>query len=114
MKTFLLNDNWDLQLDASGQLAMVEGPLAVAQSVANAIRLFTRDAYFDQTSGVPHFDIELGHRPSPEVVKERLIRAALEVQDVEAATMTTFAVINRVATGSIQIQTNGETVNVAF
>ncbi|MDA8485840.1 hypothetical protein NNO07_22465 [Pseudomonas resinovorans] len=114
MRTLLLTSAWDLQLDASGQIAMAEGPLAVAQSVANAIRLFTRDAYFDQTSGVPHFDIELGHRPSPEVVKERLVRAALEVQDVDAATITTFEVVDRVATGSIEIQAFGETVNVAF
>jgi hypothetical protein len=114
MKTLLLTERWDLQLDASGQIAMTDGPLAVAQSVANAIRLFTQDAYFDQTSGVPHFDIELGHRPSPAVVKERIIRAALAVAHVDAATMTTFAVNNRVASGTLEIETNGEVVNVAF
>lgn len=114
MKTFLLTDEWDLQLDATGQIAMADSPLAVAQSVANAIRLFTVDAYFDQTSGVPHFDIELGHRPSPDVVKERLIRAALEVDEVTSATMTAFAVIDRAATGVIVIETSGEAVNVAF
>lgn len=114
MKTFLLTDRWDLQLDASGQIATANGPLAVAQSVANAIRLFTNDAYFDQTSGVPHFDVELGHRPSPDVVKERIIRTALGVAEVDAATMTSFTVINRVAGGNLEIETGGETMNVAF
>jgi hypothetical protein len=114
MKTLLLTPEWDLQLDASGQFATVSGPLAVAQSVANAIRLFTHDAYFNQTEGVPHFDITLGHQPSPDVVKERLIRAALAVPEVVSATMTSFAVVNRVATGNIDIETGGEVVNVAF
>ncbi|MFJ7315279.1 hypothetical protein ACIQVE_21450 [Pseudomonas sp. NPDC098747] len=114
MKTLLLTPEWDLQLDASGQFAMASGPLAVAQSVANAIRLFTQDAYFNQTEGVPHFDISLGHRPSPDVVKERLIRAALAVRHVDSATMTAFSVVQRVATGVISIETFGETVNVAF
>ncbi|HWH86154.1 MAG TPA: hypothetical protein VNV36_05180 [Pseudomonas sp.] len=114
MKTLLLSPEWDLQLDASGQFATVSGPLAVAQSVANAIRLFTEDAYFNQTDGVPHFDITLGHRPSPDVVKERLIRTALAVNKVDSATMTSFAVVNRVATGTMDIETLGEIVNVAF
>lgn len=114
MKTLLLTERWDLQLDASGQIAMANGPLAVAQSVANAVRLFTVDAYFDQTSGIPHFDIELGHQPSPDVVKERIIRTALGVAAVDAANMKTFAVNNRVASGNLEIETGGETVNVAF
>lgn len=114
MKTLLLTERWDLQLDASGQIAMTDGPLAVAQAVANSIRLFTEDAYFDRTSGIPHFEIELGHSPSPDIVKERMIRAALATAEVDAANMVEFAVINRVASGTLQIETQGETLNVAF
>lgn len=114
MKTLLLTERWDLQLDATGQIATTAGPLAVAQAVANAIRLFTEDAYFDRTSGVPHFDVELGRRPSPDIVKERMIRAALDTDEVDAATMIEFTMVDRVARGTLVIETSGEKINVAF
>ncbi|MNL58706.1 hypothetical protein D3C87_1823660 [compost metagenome] len=56
----------------------------------------------------------MGHQPSPDIVKERIIRTALGVAEVDAAAMTTFAVNNRVASGNLEIETGGETVNVAF
>lgn len=62
--TLLLNDSWDIFSDASGQIALTSGTYAVAQNAANAVRLFTKDAYLAQTKGIPHFDIELGKSPA--------------------------------------------------
>lgn len=114
MITLKLSGTWDLQLDGSGQFATVTGPYAVAQSVANACRLFTSDAYLDQTEGIPHFELELGRKPSDDVIKERLVRAALAVNEVETAVMVEYKMVGRVATGTTQIKTKGETIDVAF
>lgn len=62
--TLLLNESWDLGLDELGNIATTTGAYAIAQNAANAVRLFTNDAYFDATKGIPHFDIELGKKPT--------------------------------------------------
>ena len=55
-----LNDKWDIHTDENGNIAVVEDAHAIAQNCANAVRLFTNDAYFNRDRGIPHFDIELG------------------------------------------------------
>ena len=41
MKTLLLTtDAWDLTVDVSGNIAVADEPLALAQDAASAIRLF--------------------------------------------------------------------------
>lgn len=115
MITFKLSGDWDLVLGQDCQLATARSPHAVAQSVSNAVRLFTQDAYLDQQDGIPHFDIELGHSPSADVVKERIIRTALTVAEVDAARITIYSVgQDRVARGEMQIETMGVTVNATF
>ena len=53
--SLLLDVEWDIQLDASGNIAVTTGDYAVAQNVSNAVRLFTNDAYYDPDRGIPHF-----------------------------------------------------------
>ena len=43
--SLLLDAEWDIQLDASGNIAVTTGDYAVAQNVSNSVRLFTDDAY---------------------------------------------------------------------
>lgn len=84
MRTMLLDlDNWDLRLDSAGQIALTTGAYAIAQNVANAIRLFTNDAYFDPDKGIPHFSIDLGQKPNLAVIRSRLRKAALSVEGVK-------------------------------
>lgn len=46
-KTALLNpQSWDLQLTKEGNILLTSGALAIAQNLANEIRLWTNDAYF--------------------------------------------------------------------
>lgn len=113
-RTLLLDANWDLTLDAGGGIATVSGAYAIAQNVANAVRLFTNDAYFDAAKGIPHFDIELGHKPPYAVLRTRILQAARAVEGVADAAVT-FDRDGRTLGGEILITTTtGETANVVF
>ena len=80
--TLLLDDGWDINVDASGNIAKATGDYAIAQNVANAFRLFTNDAWFFPERGIPHFLIELRKAPKINVLKVRLRKAALAVEGV--------------------------------
>lgn len=85
--TLILNDNWDISVDESGNIATSDGTYAIAQNAANAVRLFTDDAYFDRTRGIPHFDIELGNKGSDaqSTLINRIKKAVLAVDGVADA-----------------------------
>lgn len=84
MNTLNLNNKWDIFVDANGNVATVGGDYAIAQSAANAVRLFLNDAYFDKNKGIPHFNIELGQKAAParSVLSNRIKKAVLQVQGV--------------------------------
>ena len=46
-KTLTLSADWDLTLTAAGTLSTATGDYALSQNVANAVRLFTNDAFYD-------------------------------------------------------------------
>lgn len=99
---YLQPDSWDITLDSSGRLSRSTQAYAIAQNVANAVRLFTGEAFFAIDEGIPHFDIELGKtRPSLSVMRARLREAALSVDGVLAAEITLDAVKDRKLTGEI-------------
>lgn len=85
--TLNLTDKWDIHVDKNGDIALSDGNYAIAQNAANAVRLFTNDAYFNQDRGIPHYDIELGHNPisSQSVLINRIREAVLNVDGVEDA-----------------------------
>lgn len=115
MPTTLLLDKetWDLSLDDKGYLAVATDEYAIAQNVANAVRLFTKDAYFEQQDGIPHFSIELGHIPSESVVRARINETAKSVAGVVDAVTQLTNFNNRNLEGQIIITTgNGVTLNV--
>ncbi len=113
--TLLLSDDWDVSLDASGRIAQAFDAYAVAQNVANAVRLFTDDACFDRRRGLPHFETSLGRRPSLPVLRARARRAALNVDGVADAEVTFLAADDRVLRGDIRLTLDsGETAGVAL
>lgn len=113
-RTFLLNDNWDITVDGSGNIAAVDDAYAIAQNVANAVRLFTNDAYFDADKGIPHFDIELGRRPPLSVLRTRILQAARAVDGVVDASVE-FNPDKRILGGTIMLTlADGDTANVEF
>ena len=113
--TLSLSDAWDIGVDDSGDIATVTGPYAIAQNVANAVRLFTQDAYFNADKGIPHFEIELGHLPPMPVLRTRILGAALGVPGVADASANFDSYTDRILSGEILITTtDGERVNVEF
>ena len=99
---YLTPDNWDITLDSSGRIARSTQAYAIAQNVANAVRLFTGEAFFAMDEGIPHFDIELGKtRPALSVLRARMREAALTVEGVLDAQITLDDVQERKLTGEI-------------
>lgn len=107
-RTLALGVDWDIGLSGTGKILLHDSAMATAQAVANEIRRFVNDTYFDYDIGVPHFDIELGH-PLPEArFKSALRQAAYRVDDVAEIISVTIHSIDRetrLLTGEIQFTT---------
>lgn len=91
MITLKLNDNdWDIELDKNGGIKISDGDYEIAQTCANAIRLFTNDAYFDKQRGIPHFDIDLGNpfNRNKTVIENRMKIACLDTKGVTDCKVT--------------------------
>ena len=126
--SLLLDAEWDIQLDASGNIAVTTGDYAVAQNVSNAVRLFTDDAYYDPDRGIPHFAITLGRKPSMSVFRAVVRQAALGVKGVKAAAVKDIllvrsatsrpagdAITPRTLTGDIRLtMEDGETYGISI
>ena len=126
--TLTLDADWDLQLDAAGNIMTSSGDYAVAQNVANAVRLFTNDAYYDPDRGIPHFALTLGRKPAMSVFRAVVRHAALSVDGVRAAEAKNLAlaqkdaqspdgssVTPRTLTGDIQLtMEDGETYGISI
>lgn len=97
---------WDLTVDSVGRVKLASGAAATAQNVANEARLFTKDAYFAQERGIPHFAVELGKRGSTAPLRSHLRKAALLVDDVAEVTSVNAEVPEgRKITGDIRFRT---------
>lgn len=108
-------DTWDLQLDAAGNIMHGAGAYGIAQNVANTVRLFTDDAWYEPERGIPHFLIDLGKRPAPSLIKSYVEEAAQAVAGVQNAVLTDLDLEERVLTGDIELTTDtGAKVDVAF
>jgi hypothetical protein len=117
-RTLYLNpDKWDITLDGAGNIATAAGRYADAQNVANAVRLFTQDAYLRQRQGVPHFSLDLGVKPALSEVRAIYRETALAVENIADATVDIAGLDTetRAMTGTIHsTNENGETVTVEF
>ncbi len=86
-RSLLLNNNWDITLDYDGNIATTRGLYCDAQNVANATRLFTKDAFLAQTQGIPHFDVDLGVVPALSEVRAWYRNAAMGVENIQSASI---------------------------
>lgn len=114
--TLYLDENWDITLGGDGKIKTANGAYAVAQNGCNATRLFTKDAYFDQQKGIPHFDIELGHgMAGVPIIESRIRKALLNVDGVADALAVLDIQKGRILGGSAYITlTGGETAKITF
>lgn len=84
MITLLLDlTNWDLVLDASGNVAVASLPYAAAQDVASAQRTFEGEVWYNSLLGIPYFTDILGQNPPISLFQAYMIQAALTVPDVK-------------------------------
>lgn len=103
-KTLLLDTSeWDLAVDASGNIAVASEPYALAQDAASAIRLFIGELYYDVSQGIPYFEQVLGHTPPISLLKAYFVKQALTVPGVVKAEAFITSWENRVIQGQVQI-----------
>ncbi len=107
--------NWDLTVDASGNIAVVTGPTAVAQNVASALKTFLGEVFFDTTLGVPYFQQILGQEYSLSLLQAQFNAQALSVSDVVDAETTITSLTDRTVSGIVKfIDTTGQQNNAHF
>lgn len=117
MASTLLLDRttWDLCTDANGNIAMADEPYAIAQDVASAVRTFLGECWFNVKDGVPYWSEILGQRPPLQLVKSRMVAAAMTVKGVVAAQCFITGFEGRVLSGQVQVTTDaGVTLPITF
>lgn len=119
MDTLLLDlTNWDLCIDANGNIAVASAPYALAQDVASAQRTFRGEVYYNNVLGIPYFQNVLGHSPPTSLLAEYEVLAALTVPGVVDNPAPVFAVVgfnHRGVTGTTTFtDENGNTQTVTL
>lgn len=114
--TLLLSqDNWDLVIDTSGNIAAATDPYSLAQDVASAVRVFTGDIWYDTAQGIAYLTRVLGQRPTNQFLKGQIEARALTVPGVVSARCLFVALQDRKLSGQVQIiDTTGASNNVSF
>ncbi len=115
MNTLLLNlDNWDLCLDAFGNIAMASDPYAPAQDSATYIRTFAGECWYDTTDGIPYFDTTLGQAPPVAFMQGQFEQMALTVPGVESATCSITGLSERGLTGTVLLTIGDQQLTLSF
>lgn len=86
MRTFLLDENNDLMLDNTGNLAMVEGIEATAQTSRNFAATRGSEMIHAMDQGIPFFMTSFDRFPNLAQFEAALRRRLLQVESVQAVT----------------------------
>ena len=116
MRTMLLStDDWDLMVDAEGNIAVADDPYARAQDAASEIKLFQTDAYYDQARGVPYWLLILGQQVNIPLMKAYFVAAAKLTPGVVSAQCFITRVQGREVQGQVQVRdANGVVAAAGF
>lgn len=102
--TILLDTvQWDLVLDANGNIAVASEPYSLAQDAASAIRTFFGECFWDTLVGVPYMTQVLAQTPPLELMKSLFVAAAKTVVGVGSAQCFISEVSGRRISGQIQV-----------
>jgi hypothetical protein len=114
--TLLLDtDQWDLVLDAAGNIAMASPPYSLAQDVASAVRTFLGEVYYDTTQGIPYPANILGKLPPAALLTQYISNEALTVPGVVTAQCVITSFDARGVSGQIIFtDESGEETTIAF
>lgn len=111
---YLSPDSWDLAVDASRNIALATDEYAVAQTVANACRLWLGEAPYNANRGIPYETEILGKQPAPRLMASWFQTEASTVPNVQSAVaVLEFDRASRGLSGQIQCTlTDGTVINV--
>ncbi len=114
MNTLFLNPaTWDLMVDAEGNIAMAGDPYAIAQDVASACRLWSGEARYDTTRGIPYENSILGKLPPMSLLASWYQKEAETVPEVaKVQVFLDFDHSSRRLGGQLQITTESGETNV--
>ncbi|WP_271838576.1 hypothetical protein [Commensalibacter communis] len=112
----LLNDDWDIYVDGTGQLAVTpSGEYNVAQMVANEVKLFLGEGWYDRSQGLPHFAITFSANPNLPLIQTLILDHVNDVEGVVESDMDFYVDNERTMRGVIIASTsNGKLVNVQY
>ena len=113
----LLTEDWDLLVDRNGNIATVNDGFAIAQQVANEIKLEEGEGWYDVNQGTPYFAKILGVNPNWGLIKNILLDRAENVDGVIRADMDLYVDKQRSLHGNIYLiidTKSGEQLNVVF
>lgn len=88
--TMKLDESWDLALDGDGNLAIATDSEAVAQDVASACMVFSRECWFDSTLGIPWKESVLGNQFTPGFIAQKMQTEAKKLPVVDQAVASVF------------------------
>lgn len=114
MDTMFLNPaTWDLDVDASGNIALSSLAYSVAQDVASQSLLWRGEAPYNTGDGIPYEESVLGQRPAQATLAAWYQEESLRVPDVASANPVLIYDQARGVSGQIQVTlTGGATINV--
>lgn len=102
--TLLLDQiEWDLVLDADGNIAVASEPYSLAQDASSAIRTYLGEVYFDTTLGIPYLQQIFGRVPALTLLKAQMASAAETVPGVSKAEVFLTSTEGRVVSGQVQV-----------
>ena len=113
----LLTEDWDLLVDRNGNIATVNDGFAIAQQVANEIKLEEGEGWYDVNQGTPYFAKILGVNPNWGLIKNILLDRAENVDGVIRADMDLYVDKQRALHGNIYLiidTKSGEQLNVVY
>ena len=111
MNTIYLNQNWDMAVDISGNIALASSPYALAQDAASECRLFYGECYYDTTRGVQYWRDILGKYPPLELMRTYYKNAAMLVPTVVKSKVFFSGLQNRTLTVQVQVTDNAGLVS---
>ncbi|MDI2091695.1 hypothetical protein [Commensalibacter oyaizuii] len=112
----LLTEDWDLLVDRDGNIG-VTGTYGYsrAQTVANEIKLFLGEGWYDRSQGTPHFAKVLGINTNLGLVRNILLDRANGVDGIRHADIDLYVDEDRVLHGDIYLKSqDGEVLRVEY
>lgn len=112
--TLYLNPTtWDLDIDASGNIAVAQAPYQLSQDACSAMRTVAGECWYDTTQGIPYLSEVLGKSPPLPLLKSLLEAAALTVPGIAKAQVFITSTTDRGIVGQVQITDSSGSTSVA-